>query len=173
MLEETSRWASWTAAKEPYTYYGASGEGVFNVTVEENLRMRNVCILNLGYGFGRNITGGEPVSFLNTNPGTIAGIKYYTGYGADVDDFSINTIYQINIDDLMPVFNTNNGHVLVQVSYYNPVGSDIVDAIKGVAVQTESNAVYNLAGQRVMRSAEGKNAQKGLYIVNGKKVVKK
>ena len=172
-MEETSRWASWTAAKEPYTYYRASGEGVFNVTVEENLRMRNVCILNLGYGFGRNITGGEPVSFLNTNPGTIAGIKYYTGYGADVDDFSINTIYQINIDDLMPVFNTNNGHVLVQVSYYNPVGSDIVDAIKGVAVQTESNAVYNLAGQRVMRSAEGKNAQKGLYIVNGKKVVKK
>ena len=38
------------------------------------------------------------------------------------------------------------------------------------------NEVYNLNGQRVMRSAEGrlqgKNAKKGLYIVNGKKVIK-
>ncbi len=34
-------------------------------------------------------------------------------------------------------------------------------------VQNNSNVVYNLNGQRVM------NAQKGLYIINGKKVVKK
>ena len=39
--------------------------------------------------------------------------------------------------------------------------------ITTIATATEQAPVYNMAGQRVM------NAQKGLYIVNGKKVVKK
>lgn len=46
--------------------------------------------------------------------------------------------------------------------------SDIVDGIKAVeTAETESKAIYNLAGQRVSKM------QKGIYIVNGKKVLVK
>ena len=46
--------------------------------------------------------------------------------------------------------------------------NDIVDGIKAVeTTETESKAIYNLAGQRVSKM------QKGIYIVNGKKVLVK
>ena len=46
--------------------------------------------------------------------------------------------------------------------------NDIVDGIKVVeTTETENNAIYNLAGQRVSKM------QKGIYIVNGKKVLVK
>lgn len=45
--------------------------------------------------------------------------------------------------------------------------SSIADAIKNVEVKNNNGAIYNLQGQRVEK------AQKGLYIVNGKKVVVK
>ena len=47
-------------------------------------------------------------------------------------------------------------------------GSGIVDGIETVGsnVSPKSNAIYTLGGQRV------NNAQKGIYIINGKKVVK-
>ena len=63
-----------------------------------------------------------------------------------------------------------------RVSYYLTY-SDPATGINTVATAAQQAVVYNMAGQRVMRSAEGrlqgKNAQKGLYIVNGKKVVMK
>ena len=46
--------------------------------------------------------------------------------------------------------------------------NDIVDGIKAVeTTETESKAIYNLAGQRISKM------QKGIYIVNGKKVLVK
>ena len=46
--------------------------------------------------------------------------------------------------------------------------NDVVDGIKAVeTTETENNAIYNLAGQRVSKM------QKGIYIVNGKKVLVK
>ena len=46
--------------------------------------------------------------------------------------------------------------------------NDFVDGIKAVeTTETESNAIYNLAGQRISKM------QKGIYIVNGKKVLVK
>ena len=46
--------------------------------------------------------------------------------------------------------------------------NEVVDGIKAVETEkAESNAIYNLAGQRVSKM------QKGLYIVNGKKVLVK
>ena len=46
--------------------------------------------------------------------------------------------------------------------------SDIVDSIKAVeTTEKENNAIYNLAGQRISKM------QKGIYIVNGKKVLVK
>lgn len=46
------------------------------------------------------------------------------------------------------------------------IGLGDATAIKAVAAENTDNAVYNLAGQRVAK------AQKGLYIVGGKKVIK-
>lgn len=47
------------------------------------------------------------------------------------------------------------------------IGLDDVTSVKGITAETMQNGeVYNLQGQRVMK------AQKGLYIVNGKKVIK-
>ena len=46
--------------------------------------------------------------------------------------------------------------------------SDFVNGIKAVETQkAESNVIYNLAGQRISKM------QKGIYIVNGKKVLVK
>ncbi len=46
--------------------------------------------------------------------------------------------------------------------------NDIVDGIKAIeTTETENNAIYNLAGQRVSKM------QKGIYIVNGKKMLVK
>lgn len=47
------------------------------------------------------------------------------------------------------------------------VFADVTTGISTVVAATEQAPVYNMAGQRV------KNAQKGLYIINGKKVVNK
>ena len=47
------------------------------------------------------------------------------------------------------------------------IGLDDVTSVKGITAETMQNGeVYNLQGQRVMK------AQKGLYIMNGKKVIK-
>ena len=120
--EATGRWASWTTAKEPYTYYAAVGEsGVFNVTVEDNLRMRNVILLNLGYGIARNVTGGEAINFLNSKVGTIAEVTYYNGYGADVSEANTHNTYLFNAGEGIPSFSTTNSNVFVQATYYAPV----------------------------------------------------
>ena len=120
LQEVTGRWASWSSALEPYTYYqNTDGEGVFNVTVEENVRVRSVVLLNLGYGLSRNISGTEAINFLNTKEGTIAEVKYYNGYGAAVSESNTHYTYLLN-NGGMPTYGCNNGNVLVQVAYYNP-----------------------------------------------------
>ena len=45
--------------------------------------------------------------------------------------------------------------------------SDTVDGIKAVETEAESKVIYNLAGQRVSKM------QKGIYVVNGKKMLVK
>ena len=65
-------------------------------------------------------------------------------------------------------------HVKANRAYLTaPAGSEIkafffgdTDAIEGVKAENEQQAIYNLAGQRVQK------AVKGIYIVNGKKVLK-
>ena len=56
------------------------------------------------------------------------------------------------------------------ISYigYEPADSEIITAISAAKAdsKTTDGSVYNLAGQRVV------NAQKGLYIINGKKVIR-
>ncbi len=43
----------------------------------------------------------------------------------------------------------------------------ITTAIDGLTIESNDNVIYNLGGQKVQ------NAKKGLYIINGKKVVVK
>ena len=70
----------------------------------------------------------------------------------------------------MIIFNNgNNGEqtadlVFVNEGIYDADG--ITTGINAIAVEKANTVVFNLKGQRVM------NAQKGLYIINGKKVVK-
>ena len=62
------------------------------------------------------------------------------------------------------VFQAKKGMIIKQVAVIpaeEPVG------INGVYAADNNNVIYNLSGQKVMK------AQKGLYIVNGKKVVLK
>ena len=60
------------------------------------------------------------------------------------------------------VYNTKGCHI-----YYidAEISETVVDAIKTLKVEMENGSVYNLNGQKVNK------AQKGLYIINGKKVV--
>ena len=119
-IEGTGRWSSWKSDKEPYTYYQVTSDGVINVKVEENLQVRSVVQLNMGYGLSRNVSGGEAVNFLNTENGTIAVVKYYTGYGAEVSESNTSLAYLLNKGNGMPTFSCNNAKVLMQVTYYNP-----------------------------------------------------
>ena len=139
--DATGRWASWTSDKEPYTYYAAVGdEAVFNVTVEDNLRMRNVVQLNLSYGLARNVTGGEAINFLNSKAGTIAEVTYYNGYGADVSEANTHNTYLFNAGEGIPSFSTTNGNVFVQATYYTPVVEN-----KGIFLKP---GVWNVDGAR-------------------------
>lgn len=117
--EGTGRWASWTADKEPYTYYEHTGEGVHNVTLDK-LKFRSVVILNMGYGLSRNVSGSEAISVINTKAGEIVAFEVYNGFGADVVK-GTNTFmsYVLNAGS-DPSLGANNGTVLVQATIYSP-----------------------------------------------------
>lgn len=112
------RWSSWNAGNEPYTYF--SDGNTSNITVEENLRMRGVITLILGYGLGRNITGGEAITMNGMKEGYIASYKMYNGYGSHAVADANYTTYAITTGTSTSV-NTNNGNLLVQAKMYAPV----------------------------------------------------
>ncbi len=144
LQEGTGRWASWPADKEPYTYYQVPGD-VTNIKVEQNLKMRNVIQLNLGYGLARNISGKENIEFLNTKQGTIAEVKYYNGYGAEVSEENTHLTYTINATgESIASYGTNGGNVLVQATYYEPIKKSIFlkPNIWDVEDATERYAAY-------------------------------
>ena len=64
-------------------------------------------------------------------------------------------------DGMKTVYETTSGWK----NFKNIIEESVYTSISTVATAAEQAEVYNMAGQRVM------NAQKGLYIVNGKKVV--
>ena len=65
-------------------------------------------------------------------------------------------------------YNANNIAVINYAEATNIAmfGTEIATAIDAVAAEVENNVVYDLAGRRV------ENPTKGIYIVNGKKVIK-
>ena len=125
-IEATGRWASWTNTKEPYTYYQEGEGNGSNTSVENNIRFRNVVLLNLGYGLSRNVSGAENIRFMNTSEGMIAGLKIYSGYGQDVSEANTWMTYLINTGSGMPDYGVNNARILVQASYYSPVEMETI-----------------------------------------------
>ena len=69
-------------------------------------------------------------------------------------------IYQASEDGMIG-FELNKGNAITKINVYAP----IADAISTVKTISTDGAVFNLNGQKVEK------AQKGLYIINGKKVV--
>ena len=114
---DTGRWASWSSTYEPYTYYTVGGNS--NITVQENLKMRSVVLLNLGYGIGRNVSGGETVTMQNMKEGYISSFALYYGHGNK--DIASNTRFEYHISTgTTTTTSVNPGNVLVQASMYAP-----------------------------------------------------
>jgi hypothetical protein len=98
----------------------------------------------------------------------------YTGegfYTSSNDDSAAKTalnegigraIYKLDADGLMG-FELIKGNSVSKINIYEP---GTTDAIQSIAADTESEAIYNLAGQQV------RQAVRGIFLQNGKKVVK-
>ena len=120
-LATTDRWASWDKNKT-YTYFGHGAQGASNMTIDGGrLRMREVILINMGYGLGRNITGGEAITILNMANGEIAGFNMYNGYGNAVENNNYMSYSLCN--GTSPSVNTNNGNLLIQASVFSPAPS--------------------------------------------------
>ena len=113
--DNTGRWASWSSTYEPYTYYTVGGNS--NITVQENLKMRSVVLLNLGYGIGRDRS--ESVTMQNMKEGYISSFALYNGYGKT--DIAANTRFEYHISTgTTTTTSVSPGNVLVQASMYAP-----------------------------------------------------
>ena len=141
-IDATGRWASWTADNEPYSYYQYTEEGVSvpNVTVCEKLRMRNVVLLNVGYGLGRNVTGGEAINVYYTKAGEVVAFKMYNGYGNGTPEEKNFTTYALSNGSTNPSVSTTNGALLIQATIYSPVVTEVVASISDYGYATFASA---------------------------------
>ena len=124
LLDDHGRWASWNRDKDgSYNFYQQESENVKNITINNNIYMRNVVLLAEGIGLGRNLTNGksEPISIKNTVAGDIVKFEIYNGYGNDINK-GTNTYFSYAISDgvNMPSINSTNGALLVQATLYCP-----------------------------------------------------
>ena len=114
--------------------------------------MRNVVLLNVGYGLGRNISGGEGINILNTAEGDIVAFKIYNGYGSHTPDEANFISYALN-SGANPAMNTNNGNVLMQATVYTPIKYETMaivgdfsanawDPTQGIAMTRDVNNVH-------------------------------
>ena len=109
------------------------------------------------------------VSYVNTDPESC---RFCTGDGATLRTVllkeGINEIEITSADDLSRVRIGGRGAGHKMVIHYIYADNSTATAINNVAAETAADGQkFNLAGQKV-----GKNA-KGLYIMNGKKYIKK
>ncbi len=108
--------------------------------------------------------------------------KQLSGDEANWDNFNNNHRFAIAEGDQTVTLDTEyqlvkvNGTIKLAAGKYNvsvtkdfkmTIKDATTDGINAVAAEKANNVIFNLNGQRVM------NAQKGLYIINGKKVVMK
>lgn len=169
-FKDNNRWANWNKDNS-YTSYGyqfeeeTPGSSPNNITVQDNLRMRAVVNLFIGYGLGRNTTGSETVSVVGCKEGDLAIFTIYNGFG---NKSIAEGSYEKTLVSNGTYMGTSlpGGNNLVKAVIYKAAG-ELPTAIQGVKnVEVANEAIYNLAGQEV------KNAKKGIFIQNGKKVVR-
>ena len=118
----TGRWASWTTANEPYTFFEYPADGVVNVTVNEKVFFRNVVVLAKGMGLGRN--QGENIYITNTKAGEIVQFEIYSGFGNEINK-GVNTYLNYAISDGInrPVMSSKNSDLLVQATLFTPAST--------------------------------------------------
>lgn len=120
------------------------------------------------------------VPYVETGTATdaVTGNAFVRGTGASVTWASENEKYVLfNGDEGIGFYKANNNPIATNRAYIQvPAGTGVksfainledTDAIKAIAGESENAVIYNLAGQRVNK------AQKGIYIINGKKVLVK
>ena len=93
-------------------------------------------------------------------------LEVYRGYYLNGEKFTAED--QIKVDDEVVVFgkltNYNGTYEFTTGNYLYSVNGET--PVKGIQADTKAQVIYDLAGRRVEK------AVKGIYIVNGKKVVK-
>ena len=120
----------------------------------------------------------EDVPVFSGTADEVTGNAFVRGTGASVTWASDNEKYVLfNGDDGIGFYKANNNRIATNRAYIQvPTGTNVksfainlddTDAIKAIAGESENAVIYNLAGQRVNK------AQKGIYIINGKKVLVK
>lgn len=113
------RWANWNR-DNAYEFIGFNGGASGDpMTIEDRLRMRQVVILNVGYGLGRNIEGSEVVNVLGTKPGQIVKTDIYSGLG-NYDADTYDSYYYMAKESTLS-FNLRGGTTLVQAAIFSPI----------------------------------------------------
>ena len=132
LLEDHGRWASWAEASYNFYQYGVGS--IVNITIDNNIYMRNVVVLAESMGLGRNVTGGEAISIKNTTAGDIVKFEIYNGFGANINK-GTNTYFSYAVSDGInrPSMNSNNANLLVQAAIYSPATTTATIGEKGFA----------------------------------------
>ena len=85
------------------------------------------------------------------------------GYVFGVDDEDVLGFYKLAAEKTL---GANKAYLKPQSEEVKGFALDLATAIKAVEAAQQNGSIYNIAGQRVNK------AQKGIYIVNGKKIIK-
>jgi hypothetical protein len=96
---------------------------------------------------------------------TINGVEAVTGETtiASGAEIVVNSVTPADNGTGYFVFQVKKGMIIQQIAI---ISGGEATGINAVAANKANNVIFNMAGQRVM------SAQKGLFIINGKKVVK-
>ena len=177
--------AGWATAKTTYAvdFTGVVGLEAYTATVDETtvtLHKQGVVPANTPLVL-KGITKAVPTVANNEADAVTNSLKWYDNY--DVNDTYAHVYGLAKDDDKARFARVNNGTKITSkaiLEFINPTSSreflDVVfeDETTGISqienaqpANVQNGAIYNLNGQRVM------NPGKGLYIVNGKKVIMK
>ena len=164
---------------EAYTIESISGSSLNLTEVETTISANTPVILKntTGEDYNNNFTGATLAEADSYTANYLTGV--YTAATIAASDGS-NTRYVLQTQGGVQAFykvdadftaTANRCYLTVPVAS-NPVKAFFLDfggedAINGIEAETENAEIFNLAGQRMSK------AQKGIYIVNGKKVLVK
>jgi len=121
LFDGHGRWPNWNKDKDgTYNFYQHGSGSASNITIDNNIYMREVVFLAEGMGLGRNVAA-EGISINNTAAGDIVKFEIYNGYGNDINK-GTNTYISYAISDGVnrPSMSSSYGALLVQAAIYRP-----------------------------------------------------